>query len=103
MKRNFAGKKMNGVSLKPISGVISISATPMVLFAHDLKIVAANAGGRTLLRSGRSIYPVVRKTFLGKKQVTKKIRFNRNTWILNSCPLFEGGNVTGALVTVRED
>ncbi len=92
---------MNTSYLDPISEVISISNTPMVLFvfASGLNIVATNAKGRELLSSCRSVYPVIKKTYLDMKLITKKICFNKRIFLLNSCPIFEQGNVTGVLVT----
>ncbi|OHB34215.1 MAG: hypothetical protein A2Y08_00935 [Planctomycetes bacterium GWA2_40_7] len=75
----------------------------MVLFELHLNVMDANVRARKLLRFCRSAYGVVQSTFLCVKQVDKKIQFNKKLLMLRSYPIFEGGNVTGALVTVRED
>lgn len=94
-------KRQKPLYLDPISEIISISAEPMILFGTNLNIVTANACGKKLLKSYRSVYPVVKESILNTKPVTKKVYFNKKIFLLNSCPIFTNGNVTGALVTVR--
>lgn len=101
-------KRQKPLYLDPISEIISNSAEPMILFGSNLNIfginpsiVTANACGKKLLKSCRSVYPVVKESILNAKPVTKKIYFNKKIFLLNSCPIFTNGNVTGALATVR--